>query len=145
MSAALPPSAYDAKPPGYFEAIRTDIAPLLPDNARRVLELGCGNGATMSWLRSIRQVDYAVGIELFPESAETAKANFDMVLICSVENAILPQDSAPFNLIMALDVLEHTADPSAIVQKYAQLLALGGAIVVSLPNIGTVLWRSPYF
>jgi len=41
---------YDSKDESYFSAARRDIEPILPGAADRVLELGCGAGATLAWL-----------------------------------------------------------------------------------------------
>ena len=42
---------YAAKPPLYFENVRSEIAPLLPSPCERVLDVGCGAGATLQWLK----------------------------------------------------------------------------------------------
>jgi SAM-dependent methyltransferase len=132
-------NAYADKPAGYFGHARTDIAPLLPGAAGaaigRVLELGCGSGATMAWLRSVRAVGHATGIELMPDSAAAARASFDRVIAGNIEDPAVPGALPPVDLVLALDVLEHLADPAAAVRKLAGLLAPGGAFIASLPQV----------
>jgi SAM-dependent methyltransferase len=127
-------SMYSGKSEGYFENPRTEIAPLLPRRVDRVLDLGCGSGATMKWLRGQRDLRYAVGIELFPEVAERATSVFDLLLTGDIETMTLP--TGHFDLIIALDVLEHLVDPWSAVRRLQSILSPGGAIIVSLPNIG---------
>jgi SAM-dependent methyltransferase len=133
-------SAYADKDPAYFRHRRTEIAPLLPAGPGqplgRVLELGCGSGATMAWLRTTYGVTHATGIELVPASAAAARATFDDVIAGSVEDPAILQDMPEFDLILALDVLEHLADPAATVGRMRRLLRAGGACIVSLPNVG---------
>ena len=100
---------YASKTEGYFAGARTEIANLLPDRAERVLEIGCGSGAAMRWLRSRRDINFAYGIELMPAVAELARTAFDQVDTGSIEAMELPE--RPFDLILALDVLEHLVDP----------------------------------
>ena len=45
---------YGDKDESYFGVPRREIAPLLPDRIDRVLEIGCGAGATVKWLRATR-------------------------------------------------------------------------------------------
>jgi len=125
---------YSDKPQAYFDTARHDIAPLIPLAARRVLELGCGAGATMRMLRDKIGIDRAIGIECSPASAAQARAAFDEVIIGDAETIDLPDDA--FDLILALDVLEHLRDPWHMVDRLADRLAPGGRIIVSLPNIG---------
>jgi SAM-dependent methyltransferase len=131
--------AYADKPASYFGHARTDIAPLLPGTAGaplgRVLELGCGSGGTMAWLRSVRTVADATGIELMPDSAAVARAHFDRVITGSIDDPAIPGALPPVDLILALDVLEHLADPAAAVRKLVRLLVPGGAFIASLPQV----------
>jgi SAM-dependent methyltransferase len=123
--------AYRDKAAGYFGHARTEILTLLPEQAGRVLEIGCGAGATMRWLRGVRAVTHASGVELMPDAAAQARAAFDTVTTGSVEApGNLPD--GPFDLILALDVLEHLADPHDVVARLAGLLAPAGSLIVSL-------------
>jgi SAM-dependent methyltransferase len=131
---------YATKPAAYFGTPRTDIAPLLPggpgQSLGRVLEIGCGSGATMAWLRTQRDVTLAVGVELTQTHAELARAAFDQVIVGNVEDPAIAEALPTFDLILALDVLEHLVDPAAAVGRLAARLAPGGAFVASLPNVG---------
>ncbi len=35
----------------YFSQVRKEIIPLLPSQVNRVLEIGCGSGTTLKWLK----------------------------------------------------------------------------------------------
>ncbi len=46
-----------------------------------------------------------------------------------------PPPEAPFDCLIAADVLEHLADPWAVLRGVAAMLAPGATAVVSLPNV----------
>jgi SAM-dependent methyltransferase len=142
MQDAVSATAYQDKPATYFGHARDEIAPLLPAMAGRVLEIGCGAGATMRWLRTVRAVEYAAGVELMPDAAEAARSVFDHVATGSVEAPGALGGPGAFDLILALDVLEHLTDPEGVVAMLAGRLAPGGCLIVSLPNVGhaSVAW-----
>ncbi len=101
-----------------------------------VLEIGCGAGTTLKWLRTQRSVQYAVGIDLSPEAAERAKSIFDVVWTGDIETMELP--TGPFDLVLALDVLEHLVDPWLMMKRLQATLGPG-----PLPPIFHTLQNSP--
>jgi SAM-dependent methyltransferase len=126
---------YADKATDYFGHARTDIHGLVPEFTSRVLEIGCGDGTTMRWLRGIRQIDHASGIELVPEIAREASSAFDEITVGNIESMALNFAANSFDLIIALDVLEHMVDPWRIVRLCGDLLKPGGVMIASLPNI----------
>jgi 2-polyprenyl-3-methyl-5-hydroxy-6-metoxy-1,4-benzoquinol methylase len=127
---------YAAKSSDYFGNARQDIRPLLSGVADTVLEVGCGSGGTLRWLKETGQCKKAYGIELFEDSAMLAKRYADAVVQGDAEQLIDTtfQDQT-FDLILCLDVLEHMVDPWTFVRKLSRLLAPNGRIVFSIPNV----------
>lgn len=125
---------FSTKSPDYFANERSEIAPLLPTRTSDILEIGCGNGETMAWLRREYEIAVAVGIEYVPEMADKARRHFNQVIVGNVEQDALP--AGPFDVILALDVLEHLVDPWAVIRKLHAVLKPGGALVISLPHVG---------
>lgn len=127
---------YDTKPVSYFSSARQDIEPLLPTSTRRVLEVGCGTGTTLAWLKQTGRCELAVGVEMFEQAAQAARQHADRVVVGNaevlIENAF---DVASFDLILCLDVLEHMVDPWAFVAQAQALLVPGGTFIASLPNV----------
>ncbi len=121
----------------YFGTARREILPWLPQTCERVLEVGCGTGATLAAIRETKPVSYALGVEPDESSANLAKANFDHVITSFVEDAPIEANAQAesLDLILCLDVLEHLVDPWATVKRLTPLLKTGGRMIVSLPNI----------
>ena len=127
---------YAAKPALYFDNVRTEIAPLLPPKAARVLDVGCGAGATLHWLKTSGRCEVAVGIEMMEDAAAIARGRIDALHVGDatqlIDTAFAPHT---FDLVLCLDVLEHLVDPWAFVAKLRPLLAPGGRVIASLPNV----------
>jgi SAM-dependent methyltransferase len=97
----------------------------------------------MEWLRTIRQVRYAAAVELSPIAANSACRIFDDVEATDVSCAQFRFQTNQFDLIIALDVLEHLADPWSVLKRLRELLAPDGVLIVSIPNVAhyRVSWR----
>lgn len=127
---------YDDKRSSYFSNARVQIEPLLRKRTARVLEIGCGTGATTRWLRATGRIDSAWGMELMPAAANEARAHFQDVVVGDAEVLISSAYSGMmFDLMLCLDVLEHMVDPWQFLKTATTLLAPGGQLIISVPNI----------
>lgn len=126
---------YESRDRAYFSRARREIAPLLPATGSRMLELGCGEGATLGWLKESRRFDECWGIELMEPAARVARGIFDHVIVTDIEAGGVQFDDGRFDLILCLDVLEHLKDPWTVMARLGHWLAAGGALIASVPNI----------
>lgn len=118
----------------YYHRSRTEIKSLLPAFSQKVLDVGCGEGETLSWLRSINKCDETFGIEMIEEAGVIAKTIVDHLVIGNIEE--YDYSGVKFDLILFLDVLEHLIDPWAVLKKLAaQNLKKGGTVIAIIPNI----------
>lgn len=128
--------SYIDKSESYFSHARKEIGALLPLQCGRVLEIGCGSGATLGWLRQDRRTSHTVGVEIAEAAAKDAKTNVDEVYCLDFEHSELPSQNAGFDVILCLDVLEHMVNPWGAVDRLVnRYLKRGGVLVVSLPNV----------
>jgi trans-aconitate methyltransferase len=118
---------------GYFSFVRTDIEPLLPPTASRIVDVGCGIGATSAWLKTRYPRARTVGLEGNGAVLEQLSANVDEARVVDL-NGPAP-DIGQADLILCLDVLEHLAAPEKLLSNLAAQLAPGGTVIVSLPNV----------
>lgn len=118
----------------YYSHIRKDIIPLLPAFAETVLEIGCGAGSTLAWLKDQGRCTRTVGIEYEQAAAEKAHVVVDEVICGNAETIDLGERR--FDLVLLLDVLEHLIDPWALIDRLQRLHLVPNALVVaSIPNI----------
>lgn len=121
-----------AKPTEYYETLRTDMVPLLPDPLGRVLDVGCASGLTGTLLRP-RHPTCLVGIEINPEAAESAKQIYDEVYVGPADDVLASLDEQ-FDTLLCYDVLEHLVDPWKVLDQLARLSRPGTRLHVSVPN-----------
>src|SRR4029079_11224430 len=117
---------------GAYESVRHEIVDLVPERARRVLDLGCSTGWLAAALKERGPVE-VVGIEREPEYAAVARERCDRVVVGDVQQ--IPPGLGRFDCLVAADVLEHLVDPWSALDAYAAMLDPGARVIVSLPNV----------
>src|SRR3954451_24833468 len=102
----------------------------------RVLEFGCATGYMSQALRG-RLGATVVGVELDAEAARLAEEHCDRVLVGDAEELDLEAElgGERFDAIVFADVLEHLRDPAALLRRVRPLVAEGGVVVASIPNV----------
>jgi SAM-dependent methyltransferase len=95
----------------------------------RLLDLGCGTGATLTRLRPFGR---ATGLDLEPLALAFCRERGHRELVRGSATA-LPFADRTFDVVVALDVLEHVADHEAAAREIARVLAPGGHVLVTVP------------
>jgi 2-polyprenyl-3-methyl-5-hydroxy-6-metoxy-1,4-benzoquinol methylase len=105
----------------------------VPDGAR-VLDIGCASGYLAA--RLVARGCAVTGFEVDPRSAALAEAHCERVIVGDLES---PHDRATipdgFDVVLLGDVLEHLVDPWHALRFVRGLVAPGGVVVVSMPNV----------
>lgn len=117
----------------YYQHVRTEIAPLLPAKADRILEIGSGAGYTLKWLKSKFPQAETVAVEGFAEVEGQLAANVDRAIIHDLEKGL--PDVGKFDLVLALDVLEHLRNPERVLEQLVPMMNPGATLIVSVPNV----------
>jgi len=107
-----------------------------PTLYERVLDFGCGSGVMLPHLSQISSQVTAMDVDLLP--LERAQAYIPLASNVEVKDASkngiadLPANS--FDLIIALDVLEHVKDLPRTLNELLMLLKQDGQLIVSGPT-----------
>ena len=120
---------------GYYDFERREVAPLVPAGAERILEIGCGTGRTLAYLKNAGLCRWAAGVEPAAAPAAEAEARVDCLWRLDIEAELPPIQPDSLDVILCLDVLEHLKDPWTTLGRLVRLIRPGGALIASLPNL----------
>lgn len=122
-------------PANYYSLVRRELFDFIPDGTGSVLEVGCGDGATLAELKKIGKAQRTAGIEYEPAAAARAARVVDQVLPGDAQTMDLPFRPNQFDAILFPDVLEHLSDPWSTLKRFRRFLKPQGRLIVSVPNV----------
>ena len=107
-------------------------------NPKRSLDVGCGVGAVVAALRALGRD--ALGCDVSGPSVETARAESGPYFEVMASQSSLPYPDASFDVVGCMNVLEHVADPSALLNEMCRVLSPAGTLVIFSPNMLSLSW-----
>ena len=112
-----------------------DICRRVTDRRPRILDVGCGTGANLLMLS---QYGDAEGVDLSEDAlAFCRERGLEKVKLGAAEK--LPYDDSTFDLVTALDVVEHLDDDLAGLREMQRVLRPGGRVLLFVPTF-MFLW-----
>lgn len=126
---------YLEKDKTYFSYIRWDIINQVPEGNHRILDVGCGAGATLLKLKELGKANEIFGIEINEDIAGKLSPLLNGIIIGDIESIKLPFNEKYFDYILFGDILEHLINPDKILNQYKELLKDDGFIIATIPNI----------
>ncbi|MCL9634731.1 glycosyltransferase [Bacillus zanthoxyli] len=118
----------------YFFHSRPEIIELVPMEAKKILDIGCGAGAVGMELLN-RQPCKLYGVELNSFIGSIANKHYERVDTIDIEALDLPYTANFFDIIILADILEHLKNPWKLIEKLSTYLKPSGSIICSIPNI----------
>lgn len=98
-------------------------------NRLTVLDIGCGTGA-MS--RKLSRWGTVVSADFSPLALSFSRRR-NLTRLCAADAMRLPFQEASFDLVIALDILEHLPDDAAALCEVHRVLKPGGRILATVP------------
>lgn len=104
-----------------------------PLEGKQALDVGCGGGLLTEPLR--RMGAEVTGIDASPEVIAVAREHAQtMGLDIDYRSGDVQELDGQFDLITAMEVVEHVAEPAAFIEALARRLAADGLLMLSTPN-----------
>jgi SAM-dependent methyltransferase len=107
------------------------LAKLVGGPGLRVLDLGCRTGALT---QHYAEGNTVVGVDVDRSALEQAEARLGIETVWADVEEVLPFPDDSFDVVVAGELLEHLADPGAVVAHVRRVLRPGGRFVGSVPN-----------
>ncbi len=112
-----------------------DICRRVTARRPRILDVGCGTGANLLMLS---KYGYAEGVDVSEDAlAFCRERGLENVKLGAAEQ--LPYDDGTFDLVTALDVVEHLDDDLAGLREMRRVLRPGGRVLLFVPTF-MFLW-----
>lgn len=116
----------------YYAKDRSEVAPFIPSEYSRVLEIGCGEGVFSANLKSGCEI---WGIEPNAEACKVAVSRGYKGLVGTYDQNLdeLPDDY--FDLVICNDVIEHMTDHDFFFNTIKDKMKGNASLVGSIPNV----------
>ena len=101
----------------------------------RVIDMACGEGYGADLLA--RSAGRVVGVEANPQAFEHARLRYARPHL-RFERSMVEVYAEPCDAIVFLQTIEHVQDPGAVLEHFKAMLAPGGTVYVSTPNVLTL-------
>ena len=102
---------------------------------KRVVDMASGEGYGADLLA--RRAASVVGVEANPDAFEHARLRYRGANL-RFERSMVEVYAEPCDAIVFLQTIEHVQDPDAVLEHFKAMLAPGGVVFVSTPNVLTL-------
>lgn len=108
---------------------------MAPFRGRRLLDVGCGNGAQT--LRLLDRFTQVVALDVVPQHLEELRIHLPPGSNCRpilYDGRRMPFDDGSFDVALSIETLEHVENEQATLAEIHRVLEPHGVVVLSVPN-----------
>ena len=133
----------------HFDRFLTSLAMIDPKPGTRVLDIGASEPYVFAallkryapdvWISAVEERGSASAINYKIKSKVAGVRDFEVDRVkCNVERERLPFPDASFDLVLAMEILEHLpVNPAFFAEEIARVTRPGGQVLVTTPNIAS--------
>lgn len=112
-----------------LERLRANPPPAGTDRTPRILDVGCGTGTMLAYLRDWGEV---AGVDADAEAVRFSHLRGEEG-VSQLHGYTLPFGDGSLDLVTVLDVLEHVEDDGRMLREIARVLRPGGRLLATVP------------
>ncbi len=105
---------------------------------RVALDLGAGPGADLCSLRSVCSEAHLHGVDVISDNQDTLRSYGFTAHSLDLERDPLPFEDEAVDLIVSNQVMEHLKDVFWVMHEISRCLAVGGHLIVGVPNLASL-------
>jgi SAM-dependent methyltransferase len=100
-----------------------------------IVDIGCGDGEATELAACLNRGNQFVGVDWSASALRQAQSRGLAVVRAGAEGSGLPIASASADVVIMSEVIEHLVDTDAALDEAYRILKVGGAILLSTPNL----------
>jgi SAM-dependent methyltransferase len=104
---------------------------------REVLDIGAGKGVDLLAARELEPDSRLHAVEVYPENVLLLEQRGVHVVGLDLERDPLPYADRAIDVVIANQILEHTKEVFWICHEVARVLAVGGQLILGVPNLAS--------
>jgi SAM-dependent methyltransferase len=119
-------------------SLKSDLAVLLSQKSKVILDAGCGNGANISLIATLFPEKYVIGVDVSAQACKNVKcnlrnSNIDLII---ADLAYMPLINCSFDFIVSSEVIEHVfmQDRKTVIRELQRLSKSSGYFLITTPN-----------
>mgnify|MGYP000734067666 CR=1 FL=1 len=109
--------------------------------AYRYLDLGCGDGNFTLEIANLVEAREIVGVDISEQALSLAQRKDVKTFKVDLENDHLPFPDNYFDLVTAIEIVEHLRTVDNLLMQTFRVLRPGGFFVIATPNLGSWINR----
>lgn len=108
------------------------VLPLLAEYSHpRILDIGCGTGFNIEYMQQHGYADI-IGLDFSPDALMFCQSRGLARLVCG-DGTLPPFQDGSFDVVTALDMIEHLEDDVIALNELSRILRPGGLLVIFTP------------
>lgn len=126
----------------YYDPVAEEIVSMVRPTARSILSVGCGWGATESYLA--KNGARVVAVPLDPVIGSSVNRRGVESVLGSFHDAKEKLGGEEFDCILFLNVLHLVKNPEEVLRMFGDCLSPGAAVIIQTPNMLSIpmVWRN---
>jgi methionine biosynthesis protein MetW len=116
---------------------RKEIALQLIEPTRRLLDIGCRDGAFLGMVLDVGLCSEVCGVDISEEAIGNASDRGFQASVVDLNDIQLPYPDSHFGAVTVLGVVEHLFDPDFVLSEISRVLEPSGQLVVAVPNVAS--------